>query len=86
MVSPLLSVAGSGQLQASRAATYDEFADTYDKLDAGIAADALGLLSLRRDLLARAAGAVLETGSGTGAATRSLSSRYHRISYVFVPS
>jgi hypothetical protein len=69
---PVLSVGGGGALTMSKAATYDALADTYDKLDAGIAADALGLLSLRRDLLALAAGAVLETGSGTGEPPRKL--------------
>ena len=49
------------------AAAYDGYAATYDRLDASaFATDVLGLDSLRRNLLARASGDVLELGVGTG--------------------
>lgn len=39
---------------------------TYDELDGGVAAEALGFVDLRRELLSRASGATLETAIGTG--------------------
>lgn len=47
-------------------AKYDEYARTYDALDGGAAAQALGLDSARAKLAARARGKVLEVGAGTG--------------------
>lgn len=40
--------------------SYDSFAPTYDALDGGAAAEALGFVDLRRGLLQRAQGNVLE--------------------------
>ena len=51
---------------ASLRAAYDGFAGSYDKLDGGAAADALGLSALRADAVARCGGRVLEVGVGTG--------------------
>lgn len=49
------------------AGAYDKYASTYDVLDGGaFARDTLGLDALRRDLLGRASGEVLELGVGTG--------------------
>merc|ERR1711924_412662 len=45
---------------------YDEYAATYNELDAGPLAEALGLPGLRRALIARAQGATLEVAVGTG--------------------
>lgn len=53
-------------LSDAKPATYDRFADTYDGLDGGAAAEALGIPGLRRMLLRRASGDVLEVGVGTG--------------------
>jgi hypothetical protein len=44
----------------------NSYAPTYDALDGGAAADALGFARLRAELLARASGDVLEVGVGTG--------------------
>lgn len=47
--------------------TYDDYATTYDNLDGlNPLTDYLGLTTLRRRLVARARGRVLETGVGTG--------------------
>ena len=48
------------------AATYDRYASSYDDLDGGQAAKALGIAAARRALAARCAGRVLEVGAGTG--------------------
>jgi len=48
------------------AATYDRYASSYDDLDGGQAAKALGIAAARRTLAARCAGRVLEVGAGTG--------------------
>ena len=48
------------------AATYDRYASSYDDLDGGQAAKALGIAAARRNLAARCAGRVLEVGAGTG--------------------
>ena len=48
------------------AAQYDSFADTYDDLNDSAVAEVFGLPALRKDLLARASGDVLEVGVGTG--------------------
>jgi ubiquinone/menaquinone biosynthesis C-methylase UbiE len=45
---------------------YDGYAPTYDALDGGGAARALGFPQLRAELLAKASGDVLEVGVGTG--------------------
>ncbi|KAG8470739.1 hypothetical protein KFE25_009160 [Diacronema lutheri] len=45
---------------------YDSYAPTYDALDGGLAASRLGFDELRRVACARAHGAVLEVGAGTG--------------------
>jgi methyltransferase OMS1 len=45
---------------------YDSYADTYDALDGGQAASALGFPKLRQQIVARANGRVLEVGVGTG--------------------
>ena len=56
-----------GEAASDVAAAYDGYAATYDRLDASaFATDVLGLDSLRRNLLARASGDVLELGVGTG--------------------
>eukprot|EP00892_Ulva_mutabilis_P011715 jgi/Ulvmu1/8916/UM005_0007.1 len=47
-------------------AEYDRYAATYDALDDGSPAALLGLPDLRRRLLSRASGRVLETAAGTG--------------------
>uniref|UniRef100_A0A061R1H8 Methyltransferase type 11 n=1 Tax=Tetraselmis sp. GSL018 TaxID=582737 RepID=A0A061R1H8_9CHLO len=47
-------------------AAYDRYASEYDELDDGMAADFLRLPELRRSLLRRASGNVLEVGVGTG--------------------
>jgi len=47
-------------------AAYDQYAGSYDALDGGAAAEGLGFPELRRNLLARASGDVLEVGVGTG--------------------
>jgi methyltransferase OMS1 len=47
-------------------ATYDRYAKSYDELDGGRAAAALGIAAARRDMAARCAGRVLEVGAGTG--------------------
>jgi len=51
---------------APAAAAYDRYAGSYDALDGGAAAEGLGFPELRRALLARASGDVLEVGVGTG--------------------
>lgn len=51
---------------ASVAAAYDAYADTYDDLDGGPLARALGLPGLRAAAAARARGDVLEVAVGTG--------------------
>ena len=48
------------------AANYDRYAGSYDDLDGGQAANALGIAAARRNLAARCAGRVLEVGAGTG--------------------
>lgn len=49
------------------AKAYDGYAATYDNLDGGaFAGDTLGLDALRKGVLARASGEVLELGVGTG--------------------
>ena len=48
------------------AANYDRYAGSYDDLDGGQAAKALGIAAARRNLAARCAGRVLEVGAGTG--------------------
>ena len=45
---------------------YDRYASSYDDLDGGQAAKALGIAAARRALAARCAGRVLEVGAGTG--------------------
>ena len=45
---------------------YDTYASSYDDLDGGQAAKALGIAAARRALAARCAGRVLEVGAGTG--------------------
>ena len=45
---------------------YDRYASSYDELDGGQAAKALGIAAARRNLAARCAGRVLEVGAGTG--------------------
>ena len=45
---------------------YDRYAGSYDDLDGGQAAKALGIAAARRNLAARCAGRVLEVGAGTG--------------------
>ncbi len=47
---------------APAAAAYDQYAGSYDVLDGSAAADGLGFPELRRALLARASGDVLEVG------------------------
>ena len=50
--------------EASR--SYDTYASTYDDLDGGSAASALGIDAARSSLLSKARGHVLEIGVGTG--------------------
>ena len=45
---------------------YDRYASSYDDLDGGQAAKALGIAAARRALATRCAGRVLEVGAGTG--------------------
>jgi methyltransferase OMS1 len=45
---------------------YDRYAGSYDDLDGGQAAKALGIAAARKALAARCAGRVLEVGAGTG--------------------
>eukprot|EP00884_Botryococcus_braunii_P005470 jgi/Botrbrau1/14924/Bobra.0018s0028.1 len=45
---------------------YDSYAGTYDQLDSGPIAEALGFTNLRRHLLTQADGKILEVGVGTG--------------------
>jgi len=59
---PSPSSAEAAALQAQ----YDGYAGTYDRLDGGAAADALGFGDGRAALLARASGRVLELAVGTG--------------------
>jgi ubiquinone/menaquinone biosynthesis C-methylase UbiE len=64
---PLASSPARAAAASDVAAAYDGYAATYDRLDASaFATDVLGLDSLRRNLLARASGDVLELGVGTG--------------------
>eukprot|EP00977_Amphora_coffeiformis_P021129 scaffold8832_cov139-Amphora_coffeaeformis.AAC.4 len=59
--------ASSHALTAQQAATdYDTYAASYDTLDGGAAASALGLDDARAALLQQASGDVLEIGVGTG--------------------
>uniref|UniRef100_A0A7S1FY51 Methyltransferase domain-containing protein n=1 Tax=Corethron hystrix TaxID=216773 RepID=A0A7S1FY51_9STRA len=51
-------------LEAS--SSYDSYANTYDELDGGPLASALGIESARTDMISRAKGDVLEVGAGTG--------------------
>jgi len=46
--------------------SYDGYAETYDDLDGGSAAKALGIDDARSELLGKASGRVLEIGAGTG--------------------
>lgn len=46
--------------------SYNQYADTYDNLDGGAVADALGFPEQRQNLLREATGDVLECGVGTG--------------------
>ena len=46
--------------------SYNQYAETYDDLDGGVVAEALGFPDQRRDLLREASGDVLECGVGTG--------------------
>ena len=60
---------GAGDARAKTAdvkTAYDAYAPTYDALDGGGAARALGLDALRADALARCEGDVLELAVGTG--------------------
>lgn len=45
---------------------YDSYADSYDELDGGSAAEAFGLPEMRQQLLSTARGDVMEAGVGTG--------------------
>ena len=45
---------------------YDRYASSYDDLDGGQAAKALGIAAARRALAAKCVGRVLEVGAGTG--------------------
>ena len=45
---------------------YDRYASSYDDLDGGQAAKALGIAAARRNLAAKCVGRVLEVGAGTG--------------------
>ncbi|KAJ1452258.1 S-adenosyl-L-methionine-dependent methyltransferase [Pelagophyceae sp. CCMP2097] len=56
-------VARAGDYSAS---SYDGYASSYDSLDGGGVAKALGLDAARQALLKRATGRVLEVGAGTG--------------------
>lgn len=55
-----------GPALAEAAWNYDEYADTYDALDNGQVANALGFPKLRQKIVGRAKGNVLEVGVGTG--------------------
>lgn len=65
-LSPSASASTSPDDTATLRADYDRYSATYDQLDGGSAAEALGFPDLRADLLARARGDVLESGIGTG--------------------
>ena len=58
--------AALGKGDGALAAQYDEYAATYDALDGGAAASALGLDALRARAVGSCAGRVLEVGVGTG--------------------
>jgi len=60
-----LAAVGSPQSQPT-AAAYDGYAASYDGLDGGPAAKALGLPQLRAEAVRRCEGRVLEVGCGTG--------------------
>ncbi|KAG2482184.1 hypothetical protein HYH03_018865 [Edaphochlamys debaryana] len=66
------SAAGAAEAVASSSAAaevqqaYDRYAGSYDELDGGVAAEALGFPQLRQQLLAQARGRVLEVAVGTG--------------------
>ena len=51
---------------AAESSAYDNYASSYDVLDGGVLADALGLAQLRAEATSLCAGRVLEVGVGTG--------------------
>ncbi|PNW72776.1 hypothetical protein CHLRE_15g641875v5 [Chlamydomonas reinhardtii] len=68
---PATDVAASEAVATSSAAlelqqAYDKYSASYDELDGGAAADALGFPQLRAQLLAQARGRTLEVAVGTG--------------------
>lgn len=66
-IPPIASIAAAAPvLAAAPTASYDTYAPTYDVLDGGAAATALGFPDLRAALLRQASGQVLEVGVGTG--------------------
>ena len=67
LASPTFHSTPAYALTAQQAATnYDTYAASYDNLDGGAAATALGLDAARQSLVSAAAGHVLEIGVGTG--------------------
>ena len=67
ILSPRNTIQPAGAISAEEASrSYDAYAPTYDDLDGGSAASALGIDAARSSLLSRARGHVLEVGVGTG--------------------
>lgn len=62
ITSSLASSARSDEIRTD----YDRYARSYDQLDGGSAADALGIGELRSSAIGRCRGRVLEVGVGTG--------------------
>ena len=67
LVSPPNTIQPADAISAEEASrSYDAYAPSYDDLDGGSAASALGIDAARSSLLSRARGHVLEGGVGTG--------------------
>mmetsp|Transcript_6721 Transcript_6721/g.14136 ORF Transcript_6721/g.14136 Transcript_6721/m.14136 type:complete len:315 (-) Transcript_6721:18-962(-) len=66
LISPSFADAANAISANEASQSYDTYAATYDELDGGAAASALGIEAARSAILSRAKGRVLEIGVGTG--------------------
>ena len=64
--SPQEACAAEGDAKEALRQDYDKFSSTYDELDGGVAAGALGLERERASMIGSASGLVLEVAVGTG--------------------